>query len=236
MRWTRTVADWARRLGDADALGFALTRQSQRARRRGDAEAAVILARRAGAVGGISPRLAQFAAQREAQACALAGDEAAFGKALDRFHALAAAPPQTGSADAPLPLWGPAPNPSFERSRLLEATCLVDLADFWTAARLFDEGMPRLTAGRTGRARLAVRHAIACAHIGEPEQACQIMLGSLPTVARQGSASLRADLRLLSRVLNRHRRSPTVRALLPDLTAVAYATSTRARRPGAADN
>ncbi len=74
LRWTTAMADWALKLGDSDALGYALIRRSQRARRRGDPEAAVALARRAGAVGGISPRLAQFAAQREAQACALAGD------------------------------------------------------------------------------------------------------------------------------------------------------------------
>ena len=108
---------------------------------------------------------------------------------------------------------------------------MVDLADFRTATALFDQGMPHLGAARTGYARLAIRHAIAYAHVGEPEYACQIMLGSLPTVARQGSASLRGDLRLLARVLNRHRRSPDVRALLPNLTTVARATSTRAHHP-----
>jgi transcriptional regulator with XRE-family HTH domain len=230
LRWTRAMADWAIRLGDADALGYALIRQSQRARRRADAQTAVTLASQAGAVGGISPRLAQFAAQREAQACALAGDEPAYRKALERFHALVAASPQTGSDAARLPWWGPAPDPAFERSRLLEATCLVDLADFRTAAVLFDQGMTRLGAPRTGYARLAIRHAIACAQVGEPEHACQIMLGSLPTVARQGSASLRGDLKMLTRVLNRYRRSPTVRALLPDLTTVARATSVRAHQ------
>jgi transcriptional regulator with XRE-family HTH domain len=221
LRWTGAMADWARRLGDADAVAYAFIRQSQLARRRGDAEAAVTFARRASIVGGISPRLAQFAAQREAQACALAGDEPACRRALDRYHALIAASPQTESSAGPLPWWGPAPDPAFERSRLLEATCLVDLADFRTAATLFDQGMTHLGAVRTGYARLAIRHAIAYAHVGEPEHACQIVLGALPTVARQGSASLRGDLKLLNRALNRHRSSPAVRALLPDLTTAA---------------
>jgi transcriptional regulator with XRE-family HTH domain len=225
LRWTRAMADWACRLGDTDALGYALIRQSQRARRRGEAETAVILARRAGAIGGISPRLAQFAAQREAQACALAGNEPAFRVALDRFHALAGPPGRAGHDAPPAPWWGPAPDPAFERSRLLEATCLVDLADFRAATALFDEGMTHLGPARSGYARLAIRHAIAYAHVGEPEHACQIMLGSLPTVARQGSASLRGDLKRLSRVLNRYRRSPAVQALLPDLTTAARATS-----------
>ena len=236
LRWTRAMANWARRLGDTDALGYALIRQSQRARRRGDAQTAVTLARRAGAIGGISPRLAQFAAQREAQACALAGDEPACHRALDRYHTLVAASPQTESSAGQLPWWGPAPDPAYEHSRLLEATCLVDLADFRAATTLFDQGMTHLGAARTGYARLAVRHAIAYAHVGEPEHACQIMLGSLPTVARQGSASLRGDLKLLTRVLNRHRRSPAVQALLPDLTTAARATSLRARRPGTDDS
>jgi hypothetical protein len=236
LRWTRAMADWARRLGDTDALGYALIRQSQRARRRGEAEAAVILARRAGDMGGISPRLAQLAAQREAQACALAGDEPACRRALDRYHALVAAPSQIEHDATQLLWWGPAPDPAFERSRLVEATCLVDLADFRTATTLFDRGMTHLGAARTGYARLAIRHAIAYAHVGEPEHACQIMRGSLPTVARQGSASLRGDHKLLSRVLNRHRRSSTVRALLPDLTTAARATSTRAHHPDTHDS
>jgi transcriptional regulator with XRE-family HTH domain len=236
LRWTCAMADWALRLGDTDALGYALIRQSQRARRCGDAETAVTLARRAGAMDGISPRLAQFAPQREAQACALAGDEPAYRRALDRYHALVSAPPQTENNATHLPWWGPAPDPAFERSRLLEATCLVDLADFRTATALFDRGMTHLGAARTGYARLAIRHAIAYAHVGEPEHACQIMLGSLPTVARQGSASLRGDLKQLSRVLNRHRRSPAVQALLPDLTTAARATSIRAHHPGTDDN
>lgn len=236
LRWTRAMAGWALKLGDSDALGYALIRQSQRARRRGDPEAAVALARRAAAVGGISPRLAQFAAQREAQACALAGDEPAYHKALDRFYALAAPPSPTGPAPAPVPWWGPAPDPAFERSRLLEATCLVDLADFRAAVALFDQGMTHLGAARTGHARLAIRHAIAYAHVGEPEQACQIIIKALPTVTRQGSASLRGDLKRLSRVLNRHRRSLAVQALLPDLTAAARSMSTCARHSDTDDN
>jgi transcriptional regulator with XRE-family HTH domain len=223
LRWTGTVADWAHVLGDADALSYALTRRSQLSRRRGDATTAVDLARRAAAVPAISPRVALFAAQREAQACALARDETAFYLALDRYQAVLEMSSRRASAAA----WGPVPDPAFERSRLFEATCLIDLADFRTAASLFDQGMARLGPRRTGYARLAVRWAIAYAQVGEPEQACDVMLESLPTLARQGSASLRGDLKLLIRVLNRYRRSSAVGALLPDLTSVARSTGTR---------
>jgi len=217
-------------------LSYALSRQSQQARRRGDAETAVALSRRAGAVRGISPRVAQFAAQREAQAWAFAGDEAAARRALDRYDALVAAPSHTEHDATRLLSWGPAPNPAFERSRLLEASCLVDLADFRTATALFDQGMTHLRAVRTGFARLTIRHAIAYVHLGEPEHACRLMLESLPTVTRQGSASLRGDLKLLSRILNRYRRSSAVRALLPELTTAARAASTRARHSGTDDS
>src|SRR5579875_549762 len=227
MHWTCAMANWARALGDGDALGYALIRQSQWARRRGDAVAAVAFARRAGAVGGLSLRLAQFAAQREAQACALAGNEPAYRNALDRYRSLVAPSSQAESGSMQSFRWGPTPDPAFECSCLLEATCLVDLADFRTATALFDQGMKHLVSARTGYARLAIRHAIAYAHIGEPEHACQIVLESLPTVVRQGSASLRGDLKLLNRVLNRHRRSATVRALLPELTTVARAADVR---------
>jgi transcriptional regulator with XRE-family HTH domain len=228
MRWTRAMADWAATLGDTDALSYALIRQSQWARRGGDTESAVALARRAGDVGGISPRLAQFAAEREAQSCALAGDESACGTALERFHALADTSSQAGP-DAPLlPGWGPVPDPAFERSNLLEATCLVDLKDFGKAAALFDPGMKRLGTARTGYARLAIRQAIACAHTRQPELACQIARGSLPTIARQGSASLRGDLKQLGNALNRYRSLADVRDLLPDLTTAVCAARSRA--------
>jgi transcriptional regulator with XRE-family HTH domain len=224
MRWTRATADWARVIGDDEAWSYALIRQSQWSRRRGDATAAIDYARRAGAVPGISSRIAQFAAQREAQACALAGDEAAFRQALDRSGRLADHAHGADRADEPDPAkaqWGPLPDPAFEGSRLLEATCLVDLGDFATAASLFSQHMSGLGPARTGYARVAVRQALAYAHVGEPEQACEIAKSFLPTVARQGSASLRGDLTRLTRTLNRHRRRPAVRELLPDLTVLA---------------
>jgi hypothetical protein len=80
--------------------------------------------------------------------------------------------------------------------------------------------MGSLGAARTGYARLAVRQAIAYAHVGEPGRACEVVLESLPTLRHQGSASLRGDVRQLTRTLNRHRYAPAVRALLPDLTAL----------------
>jgi transcriptional regulator with XRE-family HTH domain len=224
LRWTRAAADWARAIGDDEAWGYALIRQSQWSRRRGDAEAAIDYAREAGAVPRISPRIAQFAAQREAQACALAGDEEAFRQALDRSYELAdraASPGRLEDPDPSTSQWGPLPDPAFEGSRLLEATCLVDLGDFVNAASLFSEHMDRLGSARTGYARIAVRQAIAYAYVNEPEQACEVALGFLPTVARQGSASLRADLNRLTRALNRYRRKPAVSDLLPDLAMLA---------------
>jgi transcriptional regulator with XRE-family HTH domain len=223
LRWTRAVADWAKVIGDDEALGYALTRQSQWARRRGDADAAIGYARRASAIPHISPRIARFAAQREAQACALAHDEAAFRHALDRSCELLGSAPSIDHEDRANPRWGPLPDPAFEESRLFEATCLVDLGDFATAASLFAEHMGRLGRARTGYARIAVRQAIAYAHVAEPEHACEVVLDCLPTVARQGSASLRGDLSRLTRALNRHRDRSGVRDLLPDLTMLARA-------------
>lgn|GEM_PF-4046220 len=231
LRWTRTALDWARAIGDTDAVGYALIRQSQWARRRGAAEQAIGHARAAAALPGISPRIEQFAAQREAQACALAGDESGFRYALDRFHDLAARTHAAGAAPDPTadpvrPQWGPLPDPGFEQSRILEATCLVDLGDFHAAATLFADHMSRLTGGRTGYARLAVREATAYAHLGEADLACEVTARWLPVVARAGSASLRGDLNRLTRILNRHRTRPAVRDLLPDLSVLARAAGT----------
>jgi transcriptional regulator with XRE-family HTH domain len=90
LRWTRVVAHWAREREDADGLGYALIRQSQLARRHGDAVTATELVHRAGAVPGLSARIARFAAQREAQAWALAKDEPGFRRALDQYRVLGA--------------------------------------------------------------------------------------------------------------------------------------------------
>ena len=227
LRWMGVAADWARALGDADAIGYTLVRHSQWARRHGDAAAAIEYARRAGAVPGTSARIAQFAAQREAQAYALSGNEPAFRRALEQYQKFAAEGALAQARETPASTWqwGPAPDPAFERSRTFEASCLVDLSDHHTAATLFDQHMTRLGSARTGYARLAIRQAIAYASIGEPALACGIVHDSLPTIARQGSASLRNDIRLLSRTLNRYRSSPDVRALLPDLAAFARAAS-----------
>jgi transcriptional regulator with XRE-family HTH domain len=223
LRWTRAAADWARNIGDNEALGYALIRQSQWARRKGDAGAALDYAVQAGAVPHISPRIAQFAAQREAQAYALARDEAAFRAALDRFYRLMGHTHAGRSEDLTGHQWGPLPDPSIEESGLFEATCLVDLGDFATAATLFARCMGGLGSARTGYARIAIREAIAYAHVGEPQLACEVALNALPTVARQGSASLRGDLSHLTRTLNRHRHQRGVRDLLPDLAMLARA-------------
>lgn len=226
LRWTRLAADWASAIGDREAVGYTLIRQSQWARRRGDANAAIDYACRAAATPRISQRIRLFASQREAQAYALAGDEESYRGAVDRYRRLADRASMQNAPASDGPRWGPSPDPAFENSRLLEATCLVDLGDFRAAAALFDEHMGRLGDARTGYARLAVREALAYANVGDAERACEVAGRCLPTVARQGSASLRGDLLRLSRTLNRHRRRPAVRDLLPDLARLARAAGT----------
>lgn len=223
LRWTRLAAEWARTIGDTDAMGYAYIRQSQWARRRGDSVGAVGYARLAAGTPRISLRIQQFAAQREAQAFALAGNELSFRRALERYHDLLQDDPGRNAGAGRQPAWGPRPDPAYEESPILEATCLVDLGDFHTAAALFDQHMGRLATGRTGYARLAIREAIAYAHVGDADLACEVALRSLPIVARQGSASLRGDLNRLTGTLNRHRRRPAVRDLLPDLAMLARA-------------
>lgn len=231
LRWTRVAADWAQLIGDGDSLAYAWIRQSQWARRKGDATAAVSYARTAGAIPGTSARIRLFAAQREAQACALTREKSSFQHALDRYYSLVSASCDSAAPDSQ---WGPLPDPGFENSRILEATCLVDLGDFKNAAALFDQQMDRLRSGRTGYARLAIREAIAYAHTGSPELACEVALRSLPVVARQGSASLRGDLGRLTRILNRHRRTAAVRGVLPDLVMLARVAGAVPAQAGAA--
>lgn len=246
LRWTQLAGACGRATQEIDAEGYLLVRQSQWYRRHGDARRAAEYARAAADLPRLSPRIRLFAAQREAQAWALARNDVSFRAALRRCDAVQEeisgdpaghAPASVPDVLEPLALLipperlatllgalGPRPDPVLDRTRVFEACCLIDLGDMVTAADLFAEDMPRLGTGRTGYARLAVRQAIAHARLGEPVRACDIAAPWLSVIVNQGSASLRGDLRLLSRALSRHRGRPEVQAIMPYLTVLARTT------------
>ena len=235
LRWTRAMADWALKLRDSDALGYALIRQSQRA---GGAETprrpSPSPAGREPWAGSAPPR----AVRRTTRGTGLRTGrrQAAYHRALGQFPRPGRPALANRARSRPSALVGTRAGPGVRaldaaRGNLPGGPRRLPHRD--DAVR---PGHDAPGSSRTGYARLAIRHAIAYAHVGEPEHACQIIIKALPTVTRQGSASLRGDLKRLSRVLNRHRRSLAVQALLPDLTTAARSMSTCARHSDTDDN
>jgi len=213
-RWTKTATDWATRAGDHDMASYAWERRALATLYKGDAEATVALARRAGECSGVSPRVLGLAARREAQGHALAGDKGAYQRALDRSRVLLSHGP------APYPngvSWGP--NTITDSSLVIEASSLVDLRCFGEAAELFDSescSSARQVPPRT-RARFAVKQSLALLGSGDIDRACDVLDSVLPSIARVDSATIRCDMRRLLNGFNRRRGHPRAASALPNI-------------------
>ena len=164
---------------------------------RHDARQTVDLARRAQQDKTADPRILGLAARCEAQGHALAGDLRGYQGALDRAAALLAIPQQTD---------GPVLGSSTIRDEvaLTRGWSLYELGRPDAAAELLDQqlGTIPVSACRV-RARFGVRLALAHAQNGEIDQACVAARDVLADAARVDSATIRLDLRELSRTLSR---------------------------------
>jgi transcriptional regulator with XRE-family HTH domain len=213
-RWTLAATRLAGRAGDRDMGSYLWERRALVMLYRADGPETVRLAQRGAAARSASARVRGLAHRREAQGHALAGDADACRRSLDLAAKLIAHGP------APYPnghSWGP--NSIGDSSNLVEASCLVDLGRHHAAAELFGHDpvdcVP-VEALRT-RTRFAARAAMAFAGAGEVGLACAMAENLLPEAVRVDSATIRADLRRLLRLLSRNRRRPGVCALIPDL-------------------
>jgi hypothetical protein len=212
--WTDVAALWAARGGDVDMAGYRWERHALVTLYRGDGPGTVALARRAGVRRTASTRVLALALRREAQGHALSGDASAFRRAMDAAGKLIAGAPAPYPSG---PSWGP--NTIEDSTSIIEASSLVDLGLHRAAVRLFGpdpaSAMP-VAAART-RARFVVRAALAHASAGAVDHACGLLEREVPGLQQLGSATIRADLSRLAIVFTRHRRLPTVRAILPEL-------------------
>ncbi|NUP51904.1 MAG: transcriptional regulator, partial [Catenulispora sp.] len=226
LRWTRTAVQWAQAGGDASMDAYALVRRALMAQHRGDAAAVVEFARRAGDSPVASGSVRVFAARREAAGHALLGDHDACMRALQRSREELERLSERESFG-----WGP--RADLETSALIEASCLLGLGRYESAADLFD-GLDRLsttTDSGTGagsgnsHTRFALRRATALLGCGAVEQACAAVGELLPAVGRLDSATIRADLATFLRLAAGHADRGAVRELtaqakpvLPGLT------------------
>lgn len=208
--WTDQAVHLAAAGGDTELAAYALVRQAELALFGGDSLATVELARQAGRYAG-TQRIQGLAAQREAQGHALHGDLDECRRALDRGAELTAAPLPDDTAD---PVLGSLHLPDL--SAFIAGWCMDELGAPAQAVTLLAGGLDAIPANsQRARARYGVRLALALAHSGEIERACAVAESVASAVASIDSATIRADLLRVSRVLNRWPRNSAARSTLP---------------------
>ncbi|WP_335932633.1 helix-turn-helix transcriptional regulator [Streptomyces sp. PTD5-9] len=209
--WTDDAVELARAGGDEQLADYALVRRALVTFYNGDAVATVGLARQAQR-SALPPRIRGLAAQREAQGHALAGDEKACLRGLERARALldeAEQPPDT-------PMLGT--THLTDPVSMVTGWCLHDLGRPREAAAVLDRECRRIPphALRT-RTRYGLRSALAHAASGEIERSCEVARELLHLTNIAPSATVRSDVRKLDRELSRFRTNPEVRELRPAL-------------------
>ena len=211
--WTNRAVRFADAGRDTRFASYAFVRQAELALYRQDGLATIELAGHAQADAGAGPRILGLAARVEAQGHALAGDQDAFLRALDRAAEwLATADPAAAG-----PVLGSS-NVDDEVS-LARGWALWDLGQPAESAAILDRQVVRIpVTARRARARFGARRALAHASSGEVEEACAVAAAVLTDARYVDSATVRVDLRHLTRTLARWRDHAEVRSLYPELT------------------
>lgn len=213
LRWIERAVGFAEAGQDPRLASFALYRRAELAMYRFDPIGTIELARRAQRDPAAGSRILGLAAQCEAQGHALAGDHEAYRDALDRAAELLAAPDPDPD---PLPPLGS--RSVADQIPLVAGWSLCELGRPAEAAAILDEHVPAIPAtARRARARFGARQALAHAQNGAVDTACAVLRDVLTDAAHVDSATVRMDLRQLSRILRRWHTNPTVQALHPDL-------------------
>ncbi|GAA1308022.1 helix-turn-helix transcriptional regulator [Saccharothrix xinjiangensis] len=229
LRWVDISAALAREANDDDIIAHTHVRRANIALYQQDAHGTIAFAGLAQEVGR-APRVKGLAALREAQGHALAGSHEEFKACLDRAVALfAGGEPERPHRSPPL-----GPTKIADPIALAEGWSLHDLGRSAEAVEVLE---PLLAATPRTRARAwartASRLALALAGLREVDRACDLTgdILTLPLVAR--SATIRSDLRQLSRTLNRWSSDPVVRRTVPRLSAALLPMSDRRPTPSA---
>lgn len=215
LRWIDTSEALAAKANNIDVVANSYVRRANIALYQQDPYGTVTFARKAQAME-CGSKVKGLAAQGEAQGHALAGDYEAFSACIDRALVLRAA---SGEEQLVGPVLGPTkiPDPlAFARG-----WSLFDLGRITEAVEVLAQ-LLAATPKQDNRAwvRTACRLALAMASGGEVDRACVLVKDvlDLSTVAR--SATIRSDLRQLSRMLSRWSAKPAVREIVPRMSAI----------------
>lgn len=217
LRWTSLAVRWGAHGGDETVAAYALVRKAFIAQHRGDTDAAIGFADQAAGHPAANPVIRAHAARRAAQGHARRGDAGACREALERFRSHAAE-----VIGDPSPHWGP--RIENGNPRLLEASCMLSLRRFESAADLFTaerRHRPAVPADSNSQARFAVRQATALAAVGRLDDACQLVEATLSVIKRIDSATVRAELGRFVEQARPQRASPGQLALIDASAALA---------------
>ncbi|MFE7661303.1 helix-turn-helix domain-containing protein [Streptomyces celluloflavus] len=210
---TAEAVELARAGGDEYLADYALVRRALVMYYNGNAPRTIALAQQAQR-SGAPPRIRGLAAQREAQGHALAGDERACGRALDRARDLLAVEEAPSS-----PVLGT--TQLADPVSMVTGWCLYDLGRPRQAAAVLDRECRRIAPHALNtRTRYGLRRALALAASGEVDSSCETARELLAFMSVIRSATVRTDVRRLDREWSRFRGNPAVRGLRPALANV----------------
>lgn len=213
--WIDEAVELAKAAEDSDFLAYAYVRRALIALYHHDPSRTIELAQWA-QKSPCHPRILGLAAQREAQGHAIAGDMAECLRALERAARLLARTDSAKSSAAPQLGTSAIPDPVA----MSTGWCLHELGRSQEAAEVIGVELARVPRqSHRARARYGTRLALALASIRELEQASEALEGVLDGLARIDSATIRTDAGRLARTLNRWHADPTVRRIMPRLTA-----------------
>lgn len=218
--WTGRAVTLAAAGDDRDLASYALVRRALIALYRNDAAETIELSH-AAQLGSVPPRIRGLAAQRAAQGHALAGDHEACLRSLDSARGLL----EAAQSDSAAPVLGS--TNLTDPVAMITGWCLHDLGRPAQAAEVLDREIARVPPHALRSCiRYGVRRALAHAAAGEVERACEIAESLLGGVGVVGSATIRTDLRRLTRTLSRFRTARSVRELSPRLAAALHGPAT----------
>ncbi|MEU6960278.1 helix-turn-helix domain-containing protein [Streptomyces chrestomyceticus] len=217
---TQRAVDLAQAGGDRHLATYALARQALISFYAGDAATTIALSGRAADTKDAPPRIRGLAAQQEAQGHALAGDHQACMRRLETARALLSA----DAGDPTLPVIGS--SNLTDPVSMATGWCLYDLGRPQQAADILD-AETALLPGHSVRnqVRYGMRRALSHAAAGHIEHACSVAGALLGPVSQVDSATVRADVRRLARLLTRHGSNAAVREITPQLTSVLHPTA-----------
>jgi hypothetical protein len=217
--WTNQAVTLALAGGDLDMQSYALVRQAEIALYRDDSIGVLALAHRA-QERPTTARVRAFAVQRQAQGHALAGEEHACRQALDRAADLMRQAQAQGT-DPTRPVLGS--TTMNDPVAFVTGWCLQDLGRPGAAAKILTHEFDHIPAhAHRARARYGARLALALASQHEIDHACTIAETTATAASMVDSATIRTDLRRLVRTMNRWRRHPDVRRIMPRLASALH--------------